>query len=82
MFYRWLFLSLFLTMWVGWFVLWRAMALRVKPAVQTESAPSRLSHLVPLLIAGCLLAAPRFRYPCSTTALFRWRFGPPPSAPR
>ena len=35
------------------------MASRVKTAAQSESVPSRLSHVVPLLIAGYLLAAPR-----------------------
>lgn len=57
MFTYWLFLSLFVFMWVGWFVLWRVMAFRVKAAAQSESVPARLSHLVPLLIAGYLLAA-------------------------
>jgi protein-S-isoprenylcysteine O-methyltransferase Ste14 len=57
MFYRWLFLSLFFFMWVGWFALWRVMAFRVKAAAQSESVPARLSHLVPLLVAGYLLAA-------------------------
>ena len=56
MFFYWLFLSLFVFMWAGWFVLWRVMAFRVKAAAQSESVPARLSHLVPLLIAGCLLA--------------------------
>jgi protein-S-isoprenylcysteine O-methyltransferase Ste14 len=63
MFYYWLFSSLFLIMWVGWFVLWRVMAFRVKAAAQSESVPSRLSHLVPLLIAGYLLAAPQVPVP-------------------
>jgi protein-S-isoprenylcysteine O-methyltransferase Ste14 len=63
MFYRWLFLSIFLLMWVGWLVLWRVMAFRVKAAVQSESVPSRLSHFVPLLIAGYLLAAPQVPIP-------------------
>jgi protein-S-isoprenylcysteine O-methyltransferase Ste14 len=63
MFYRWLFLSIFLLMWVGWLVLWRVMVFRVKAAVQSESVPSRLSHFVPLLIAGYLLAAPQVPIP-------------------
>lgn len=71
MFYRWLFLSLFLTMWIGWFALWRAMAFRVKAAAESESVPSRLSHLVPLLFAGYLLAAPQVPIP-----LFNERFVP------
>ena len=59
MFYRWLFLSLFLIMWVGWFAVWRVMALRVKAAAQSESLPSRLSHLVPLLVAAFFLSVPQ-----------------------
>jgi protein-S-isoprenylcysteine O-methyltransferase Ste14 len=57
MFYHWLFLSLFVLMWGGWFTLWNVMAHRVKEAAQSESAFSRLSHVVPLLIAAYLLAA-------------------------
>jgi len=59
MFTRWLFLSLFVFMWVGWLALWRVMAFRVKATAQSESVPSRLSHLAPLLFAGYLLAAPQ-----------------------
>jgi len=55
---RWLFLTLFLVMWVGWLVLWRAMAFNVKAAARSESLGSRLSHLAPLVFAGGLLAAP------------------------
>ena len=58
-FYTWLFSSLFFAMWIGWLVLWRVMAFRVKATAQSENLPSRLSHLVPLLLAGYLLAAPR-----------------------
>ena len=58
MFFRWLFTSLFVLMWAGWFVLWIAMARGVKAAAQAESAASRLSHVVPLLVAAYLLAAP------------------------
>jgi protein-S-isoprenylcysteine O-methyltransferase Ste14 len=57
MFTHWLFLSLFVLMWGGWFTLWNVMARRVKEAAQSESAGSRLSHVVPLLIAAYLLAA-------------------------
>jgi len=58
MFYRWLFSSLFLIMWVGWLLLWARMARDVKEAAQTESATSRLTHIGPLLIAGFLLSVP------------------------
>ncbi len=62
-FYRWFFTILFVGMWVGWYILWRVMARRVKAAAQSESLPSRLSHIVPLVIAGCLLAAPPLPIP-------------------
>jgi protein-S-isoprenylcysteine O-methyltransferase Ste14 len=58
MFTRWLFLTLFLVMWVGWLLLWRVMAFNVKAAARSESPASRLSHLAPLVFAGCLIAAP------------------------
>jgi protein-S-isoprenylcysteine O-methyltransferase Ste14 len=57
MFYHWLFFSLFLMMWGGWLAVWNVMARRVKEAAQTEGPVSRLSHIVPLLIAACLLVA-------------------------
>jgi protein-S-isoprenylcysteine O-methyltransferase Ste14 len=56
MFYHWFFLSLFALMWGGWFALWNVMARSVKEAAKSESAVSRLSHVVPLLIAAYLLA--------------------------
>jgi len=62
-FYRWLFTLLFAGMWGGWFVLWRVMATRVKTAAQSEGLASWLSHFGPLVIAGGLLAAPRFPFP-------------------
>ena len=61
--YRWLFSSLFLAMWGGWLVLWLAMSFGAKAAAQSESLGSRLSHLVPLLFAAYLLAAPRVPIP-------------------
>jgi protein-S-isoprenylcysteine O-methyltransferase Ste14 len=58
MFYRWLFTSLFLLMWGGWAVLWIAMSRGVKEAAQSETAVSRLSHVLPLVVAAYLLASP------------------------
>jgi protein-S-isoprenylcysteine O-methyltransferase Ste14 len=57
MFYHWLFLSLFVLMWGGWFALWNVMAFRVKEAAQSEGRLSRLTHVVPLLVAAYLLFA-------------------------
>jgi protein-S-isoprenylcysteine O-methyltransferase Ste14 len=62
-FYYWLFTSLFVVMWVGWFVLWRVMAFRVKATAQSENVASRLSHIVPLIFAGYLLAPPSVPLP-------------------
>ena len=57
MFYHWLFLSLFVLMWGGWFALWNVMAFRMKEAAQSEGRLSRLTHVVPLLVAAYLLFA-------------------------
>jgi protein-S-isoprenylcysteine O-methyltransferase Ste14 len=57
MFYHWLFLSLFVLMWGGWLTVWNVMARGVKEAAQSEGWVSRLSHIVPLLVAAYLLAA-------------------------
>jgi protein-S-isoprenylcysteine O-methyltransferase Ste14 len=57
MFCRWLFLSLFLLMWGGWLAVWNVMARSVKEAAQSEDPVSRLSHIVPLLVAAYLLVA-------------------------
>ena len=58
MFAHWFFLSLFVLMWGGWLAVWNIMARGVKEAAQSESAVSRLTHVVPLLVAAYLLAAP------------------------
>jgi protein-S-isoprenylcysteine O-methyltransferase Ste14 len=52
--YEWLIAA----MWLGWLVLWVAMARRVKPVAQAESPSSRLLHVAPLALACYLLAAP------------------------
>ena len=70
-FYDLLFTSLFFAMWIGWLVLWRIMAFRVKATAQSENWASRLSHLAPLLLAGYLLAAPRVPF-----AVLNTRFVP------
>jgi protein-S-isoprenylcysteine O-methyltransferase Ste14 len=53
---RWLFVALFALMWGGWLTVWNVMARRVKGVAQSESAVSRATHIVPLLIAAYLLA--------------------------
>jgi hypothetical protein len=74
MFAHWLFLSLFVLMWGGWFAVWNIMARRVKEAAQAEGLVSRLSHIVPILVAGYLLVA-RVPLPLLNTALPRSRSG-------
>ena len=54
---HWLFVSLFVLMWGGWLAVWNVMARRAKVVAQQESAVSRLTHVVPLLIAAYLLVA-------------------------
>lgn len=46
------------TLWIGWWAYWTIAARGVKAAVRRESLPSRLAHIVPLVIAGLLLAVP------------------------
>jgi protein-S-isoprenylcysteine O-methyltransferase Ste14 len=55
MYIHWLFVSLFVLMWGGWLAVWNIMARGVKGVAQSESAASRLTHVVPLLIAAYLL---------------------------
>jgi protein-S-isoprenylcysteine O-methyltransferase Ste14 len=43
-------------LWLAWFAYWRISAADVKLAQRHESIGSRAAHLVPLLIAGVLLA--------------------------
>ena len=52
-----LFVSLFVLMWGGWFAVWNIMARRVKEPAQTEGQIARLSHIVPVVVAGYLLVA-------------------------
>lgn len=44
--------------WVVWWLYWRYAAAGVKPAVRRESAASRASHIVPLVLGAMLLAVP------------------------
>ena len=55
MVYRWLFPVL----WLAFIAVWIAMARGGKAVAERESAFSRLSHYLPLLIAIYLIAAPR-----------------------
>jgi len=49
----------FPAMWLGWALYWWGASRNVKLAVRRESLPSRLSHIVPLMIALYLFWGPR-----------------------
>ena len=67
MFYRWFFPLL----WLVFIAFWIAMARGGKVVAQRESASSRLSHYLPLVVAIYLLAAPHI-----PVALLNDRFAP------
>jgi protein-S-isoprenylcysteine O-methyltransferase Ste14 len=54
---------LFPLMWMGWGLCWWALSFNVKAAARRESLPSRLSHIVPLVLAILLLWVPRIPLP-------------------
>jgi protein-S-isoprenylcysteine O-methyltransferase Ste14 len=56
---RWLFPAL----WLAWSGYWWAMSANIKVAARTESAVSRLLHVVPLVLAVALLAPPELGIP-------------------
>ena len=56
--------------WLIWSAVWVAMAPGAKSVAQSESRASRLTHVVPLVVAVALLAAPR-------VPVFPLRFVPP-----
>ena len=55
MVYRYLLTSL----WLAWLVYWWVSSRHVKPTLRRESPWSRLSHIVPLILAVFLLSTPR-----------------------
>ncbi len=54
---------LFPAMWVSWAAYWWISSRNVKPTLRQESLPSRLSHIVPLMLAAFLLSAPNAPVP-------------------
>lgn len=54
-------------LWGLWLAYWMAAGWRTKPVQRAESAASRLSHLVLLLLGVGLLVSPRFAGPLLTT---------------
>ena len=51
----------FPAMWLSWILYWWAASRDVKSAQRQESLPSRLLHIVPLVIAALLFSDPRLR---------------------
>ncbi|WP_343718272.1 isoprenylcysteine carboxylmethyltransferase family protein [Inquilinus sp.] len=45
-------------LWVAWFVYWHLAAFGTKPAQRRESVASRLSHIIPLVLAAWLFIRP------------------------
>jgi protein-S-isoprenylcysteine O-methyltransferase Ste14 len=63
---------MFAGLWLTWALYWRIQSLGVKANVWAESTPSRLMHVVPLVVAGVLLVSPAVPLPG-----FNQRFVPP-----
>ncbi|HEY5365988.1 MAG TPA: isoprenylcysteine carboxylmethyltransferase family protein [Casimicrobiaceae bacterium] len=51
--------NLFSIMWMAWALYWLVLSRNVKATTREEPRASRLAHVLPLLLAGFLLAAPR-----------------------
>ncbi|HEY1932024.1 MAG TPA: isoprenylcysteine carboxylmethyltransferase family protein [Acetobacteraceae bacterium] len=49
--------------WLAWIIYWFAASLSVKPVRRRESAASRATHVIPLLISAVLLGSPRVAGP-------------------
>ena len=49
--YRWLIPAL----WISWSLYWKVAAFNVKPTARHESIASRMSHILPLMLAALLL---------------------------
>lgn len=45
--------------WMAWIVYWWISARNVKLTIRHESVGSRLAHIIPLVVAGWLIAAPK-----------------------
>ncbi len=52
--------NLFSFMWLAWILYWWASSRNVKDTVREETVASRLSHMLPLIIAAALIAPTRF----------------------
>jgi protein-S-isoprenylcysteine O-methyltransferase Ste14 len=54
---------LFPTLWLAWLVYWLALSRRVKTTSRRESTYSRLSYVIPTLLAAAVLFWPSFPFP-------------------
>ena len=61
---------LFFVMWGGWIAYWWLLSLRVKSVVREESVGSRLTHIVPLMIAAMLLASQKLHLGVLDTPMY------------
>jgi protein-S-isoprenylcysteine O-methyltransferase Ste14 len=64
--------GLFPALWLGWAGYWWLLSGDVKASVRREPVLSRLLHVVPLVLAGCLLAAPRVPATLLNARLLPW----------
>lgn len=64
--------SFFPAAWLIWSAYWWALSRNVKPVVREESALARLSHILPLVVAAYLLAAPVVRVPVLGERFMPW----------
>ena len=41
--------------WLAWLIVWILMASRVKPTLVRQGVAGRIAHILPLIVAGCLI---------------------------
>jgi protein-S-isoprenylcysteine O-methyltransferase Ste14 len=61
------------TLWLLWCLYWWLAAVNVKASVRDERIGSRLTHMLPLFVAGWLIAAPRVPGPLALRFV-HWSF--------
>jgi protein-S-isoprenylcysteine O-methyltransferase Ste14 len=63
------------TLWVAWLIYWIVSGWRTKTIAREESVASRMSHVVPLLLGGILLATPDMLGPLLEQRFHAYTFG-------
>src|SRR5664279_2047137 len=63
---------LFSAMWLAWIAYWLLSSSRVKPTERREPLPSRLLHIVPLVLAFALLWPDNFPIALLRQRLYPW----------